>query len=89
MREGLLINTSTEDDETHEFLGNRLWFATPNEEPTLLVDRYDAGMKAEGLALGAGQLFIVYDNDQDDTSIPSRLRVIPVDVVLQGLQRAE
>ncbi|HSF16389.1 MAG TPA: hypothetical protein VLK65_12655 [Vicinamibacteria bacterium] len=74
---GLLIATSTEDDSTHEFLGNRLWYWTPGEEPVLLLDRFDVGRKAEGLALGAGRLFVIYDNDQDDTGIGSALRVIP------------
>jgi len=85
VRGGLLIATSTEDEESHQFLGNRLWFAplrSPGDEDVVLVwDRFDEGMKAEGLALGAGKLFIVYDNDQDDTDIPSRLRVAPLDAV--------
>lgn len=93
---GLLIATSTEEEPSHRFLGNRLWFApmstststsTSNEneaaatDVVLLWDRFDVGMKAEGLALGTGKLFIVYDNDQDDTTIPSRLRVAPIDAI--------
>jgi len=87
---GLLIATSTEEESSHSFLGNRLWFAPlrapadaehPDDEVVLLWDRFDVGMKAEGLALGTGKLFIVYDNDQDDTSIPSRLRVVPAEVI--------
>ena len=35
-------------------------------------------MKAEGLAVGGGELYISYDNDQDDTGSPSRLRVLPL-----------
>jgi hypothetical protein len=76
-RGGLLIATSTENESTHRFHGNRLWFAEPFGEPLLLLDRFDEGLKAEGLALGAGELFVVYDNDQDDTGLESRLRVIP------------
>jgi len=92
--EGLLIATSTEEEASHRFLGNRLWFA-PLSSPdgregsdadvVLLWDRFDVGMKAEGLALGAGKLFIVYDNDQDDTGIPSRLRVVPLDAILRKI----
>jgi hypothetical protein len=82
---GLLVATSTEEEASHRFLGNRLWFARVGseraEEPVLLWDRFDPGMKAEGLALGSGKLFIVYDNDQDDTEIPSRLRVVPLDAI--------
>ena len=84
---GLLIATSTEEEPSHRFLGNRLWFAPLGDGESsdtgvvLLWDRFDVGMKAEGLALGAGKLFIVYDNDQDDTDIPSRLRVVPVDAI--------
>jgi hypothetical protein len=91
-RDGLWIATSTENDETHQFLGNRLWFwpaggSTP--EPELVLDRFDAGLKAEGLALGAERLFIVYDNDQDDTAIPSQLRVVPLDVLRSRLLTTE
>ena len=84
---GLLIATSTEEEPSHRFLGNRLWFAplgggeSSDTDVVLLWDRFDVGMKAEGLALGAGKLFIVYDNDQDDTDIPSRLRVVPMDAI--------
>lgn len=93
---GLLIATSTEQESSHLFMGNRLWFA-PVERPRspgpgaaepvmLLWDRFDIGMKAEGLALGAGKLFVVFDNDQDDTSIPSRLRVAPMGAILEKLK---
>ena len=84
---GLLIATSTEEEPSHRFLGNRLWFAPLGNgessltDVVLLWDQFDVGMKAEGLALGAGKLFIVYDNDQDDTGIPSRLRVVPVNAI--------
>jgi hypothetical protein len=74
---GLLIVTSTEDAR-HRFLGNRLWFASDRREVGMVLDTFDAGMKAEGLAVGEGKLFISYDNDQDDTGIPSRLRVLPL-----------
>lgn len=84
-RGGLLIATSTEEEASHGFLGNRLWFAPSGSrvpgDVILVWDGFDAGMKAEGLALGAGKLFVVYDNDQDDTEIPSRLRVIPLDAI--------
>jgi hypothetical protein len=85
---GLLIATSTEQDPSHRFLGNRLWFvrAQTTASPVLVWDRFDEGMKAEGLALGAGKLFIVYDNDQDDTGIPSQLRVVPFDAVVAKLR---
>jgi hypothetical protein len=76
-RGGLLIATSTENESTHRFHGNRLWFAEPFGEPLLLLDRFDEGLKAEGLTLGGGELFVVYDNDQDDTGLESRLRVMP------------
>lgn len=83
---GLFITTSTEDDATHAFLGNRLWHWIPGEEPRLLLDRFDRGRKAEGLALGADRLFIVYDNDQDDTGLASELRVIPMsELSVKGL----
>lgn len=85
---GLLITTSTEHEPSHRFLGNRLWFASPGKDPVMLMDRFDIGMKAEGVALGAGRLFIVYDNDQDDTAIPSRLRIVPLDVALAKLDVA-
>ncbi len=93
---GLLIATSTEEEPSHRFLGNRLWFApvsplrgdvSSDTDVVLLWDRFDVGMKAEGLALGAGKLFIVYDNDQDDTDIPSRLRVAPVDAIRAKIDR--
>ncbi len=95
---GLLIATSTEQEPSHRFLGNRLWFAAVDAavvpiragggaagQAVLVWDRFDEGMKAEGLALGAGKLFIVYDNDQDDTRIPSRLRVVPMEAVFETL----
>ena len=89
---GLLIATSTEEEGSHRFLGNRLWFAPVTgdgilSEAILLWDRFDVGMKAEGLAIGAGKLFIVYDNDQDDTDIPSRLRVIPVAAIRHKIEQ--
>ena len=80
-RGGLLIATSTEDEASHHFLGNRLWFWADGNAPVLLLDRFDPGMKAEGLALGAGKLFIVYDNDQDDTGIPGHLRIVPAEIL--------
>lgn len=91
--EGLLIVTSTEEEVSHRFLGNRLWFVSANagdahgleQNVRLLWDRFDAGMKAEGVTLGAGKLFIVYDNDQDDTEIPSRIRVVPLDAIRQSI----
>jgi len=73
MNGGLLLATSTEEERSHRFLGNRLWFVplggreSSATDVVLLWDRFDVGMKAEGLAVGAGKLFIVYDNDQDDT----------------------
>ena len=82
---GLLIATSTEDDTEHRFLGNRLWFYTEGRPVTLVHDTFDRGMKAEGLAVGEGQLVIAYDNDQDDTDIPSRIRLIPLQPLLEGL----
>jgi hypothetical protein len=78
-RQGLFIATSTENEESYRFLGNRLWFAASGSEPVLLLDRFDEGLKAEGLALGRGLLYVAYDNDQDDTGIQSQLRVIPID----------
>ena len=83
--QGLLVTTSTEEEPSHRFLGNRLWFVAPDREPVLLLDRFDEGMKAEGLTAGGGSLFIAFDNDQDDTTIPSRLRVLPLDTILEKL----
>jgi hypothetical protein len=80
---GLLIATSTEDDETHQFLGNRIWHFSKSEGLSLVRDTFDDGMKAEGLALGDGHLYICYDNDQDDTGIPSRIRIIPFEHLLE------
>ncbi len=82
---GLLIATSTEDDTEHQFLGNRLWFYTEGRSVTLVWDTFDRGMKAEGLAVGEDHLVIAYDNDQDDTDIPSRVRLIPLQSLLEGL----
>lgn len=82
---GLLIATSTEDETTHEFLGNRLWFFDEAHGVRLVQDTFDHGMKAEGLTVGDGQLFISYDNDQDDTGIPSRLRSVPIEFLFQSL----
>lgn len=82
---GLLIATSTEDDTEHRFLGNRLWFYSEGRPVTLVCDTFDRGMKAEGLAVGEDQLVIAYDNDQDDTDIPSRIRLIPLKLLLEGL----
>jgi hypothetical protein len=79
---GLLVATSTEDDETHQFLGNRIWHFSTSRGLRLLRDTFDQGMKAEGLALGEDHLYICYDNDQDDTGIPSRLRIIPFERLL-------
>ena len=81
---GLLIATSTEDDMEHRFLGNRLWFYSEGRSVTLVQDTFDRGMKAEGLAVGEDQLVIAYDNDQDDTDIPSRVRLIPLQPLLEG-----
>lgn len=80
---GLLIATSTEDDETHRFLGNRIWHFSASEGLNLVRDTFDDGMKAEGLALGDGHLYICYDNDQDDTGIPSQIRVVPFEHLLE------
>ena len=80
---GFLIATSTEDDESHQFLGNRIWHFSASEELNLVRDTFDDGMKAEGLALGDGHLYICYDNDQDDTGIPSRIRVVPFEHLLE------
>lgn len=77
-RQGLLIATSTENEETHRFAGNRLWFYSRNDGVRLVLDTFDVGLKAEGLALGEGNVFISYDNDQDDTEIPSQMRVVPL-----------
>jgi hypothetical protein len=84
-QQGLLIATSTEDETTHEFLGNRLWFYSPERGVMLLKDTFDRGMKAEGLAIGDNRLLITYDNDQDDTEIPSYLRVLPLEPLLDSL----
>jgi hypothetical protein len=81
-RKGLLIATSTEDDTTHQFLGNRLWFHSSQGEVVLVKDTFDRGMKAEGLAVGDDRLYISFDNDQDDTEIPSYLRILPLESVL-------
>jgi len=35
-------------------------------------------LKAEGLAMGDGHVYISYDNYQDDTDIPSQMRVVPI-----------
>ncbi len=85
-QQGLLIATSTEDETTHEFLGNRLWFYSPERDVMLLKDTFDRGMKAEGLAIGDGRLFISYDNDQDDTEIPSYLRILPLEITFASIQ---
>jgi hypothetical protein len=87
-RDALLILTSTEDDTTHEFLGNRLWCFSETHGVTLVKDTFDRGRKAEGLALGDGQLFIGYDNDQDDTGLPSQLRVVPWELVSRSLPQS-
>jgi hypothetical protein len=83
-RDALLILTSSEDERTHEFLGNRLWSFVDASGVSLVWDTFDRGMKAEGLAVGDGQLFITYDNDQDDTDLPSRLRTVPLAALLQS-----
>jgi hypothetical protein len=75
---GLLIATSTEDDTTHRFDGNRLWFYSRHGGVRLVQDTFDQGLKAEGLAMGDGYIYISYDNDQDDTEIPSQMRVVPI-----------
>jgi hypothetical protein len=80
---GLLIAASTENDETHQFLGNRIWLFSQKDGLRLVHDTFDVGMKAEGLALGDGHLYICYDNDQDDTGIPSRIRIIPFENLLE------
>ena len=77
-RHGLLIGTSTEDETTHLFLGNRLWFYSTTGRVELLQDRFDRGKKTEGLAAGGDYLYISYDNDQDDTELPSYLRTLPM-----------
>jgi hypothetical protein len=84
-RDALLILTSTEDDTTHEFLGNRLWYFSEASGVKLVKDTFDRGRKAEGLALGDGELFIAYDNDQDDTGLPSQLRQVPWELVSRDL----
>jgi hypothetical protein len=83
--EGLLILTSMEDDTTHAFPGNRLWYFSETHGVRLVLDTFDPGQKAEGLALGEGLLFISYDNDQDDTGLPSELRAVPWEFVSRGL----
>lgn len=83
-RQGLLVATSTEDESTHEFLGNRIWFTTLQGDVGLVRDTFDRGMKAEGLAVGSHHLFISYDNDQDDTDIPSHLRIVPLELLFSG-----
>ena len=75
---GLLIATSTEDETTHLFAGNRLWFYSRGAGVQLLLDTFDDGLKAEGLAKGDGYVYISYDNDQDDTDIPSQIRIVPI-----------
>jgi hypothetical protein len=77
-RGGLLIATSTEDDRSHRFLGNRLWYGSAAGEVRLLRDTFDSGLKAEGMTVKGGDLYICYDNDQDDTGIPSQLRRLPL-----------
>jgi hypothetical protein len=77
-RRGLLIATSTEDDTTHRFAGNRLWFYSRDGDVRLVRDTFDDGLKAEGLTVGDGYIYISYDNDQDDTEIPSQMRVVPI-----------
>jgi hypothetical protein len=83
-RQGLLVATSTEDESTHEFLGNRIWFSRLQGDVELVWDTFDRGMKAEGLAVGSDHLFISYDNDQDDTDIPSHLRTVPLEHLFGG-----
>ncbi len=78
-RQGLLIGTSTEDDVTHRFLGNRLWFYSTAGRVELLQDTFDRGKKTEGLAKGDDYLYISYDNDQDDTELPSYVRILPME----------
>lgn len=77
-RRGLLIATSAEDDTTHRFAGNRLWFYSRDGSVRLVQDTFDDGLKAEGLTMGDGYIYISYDNDQDDTEIPSQMRVVPI-----------
>jgi hypothetical protein len=83
-RRGLLIATSTEDDTTHSFLGNRLWFYSREGQVELIQDTFDRGLKAEGLAMDEGCLYISYDNDQDDTEIPSQIRTLPLASLFDG-----
>jgi hypothetical protein len=82
--QGLLIATSTEDESEHQFLGNRLWLSVEGQPVQMVLDTFDRGMKAEGLAIGDGHLVIAYDNDQDDTDIPSKIRLVPIESVLEG-----
>ena len=78
-RHGLLIGTSTEDESTHRFRGNRLWFYSTGGRVELLQDTFDRGKKAEGLTQGDDYLYISYDNDQDDTELPSYVRTLPME----------
>ena len=78
-RDGLLIGTSTEDETTHLFLGNRLWFYSAGDRVELLQDTFDRGKKTEGLAADGNYLYISYDNDQDDTGLPSYVRTLRMD----------
>ena len=80
-----MIATSTEDDAEHRFLGNRLWFFTEGRPVTLIQDTFDRGRKAEGLTVGQDQLVISYDNDQDDTGIPSQVRLMSLQSLLGGV----
>jgi hypothetical protein len=82
--QGLLIATSTEDESKHRFLGNRLWLSVEGQPVKMVLDTFDRGMKAEGLAVGDGYLIISYDNDQDDTDIPSKIRLVSMQSVLEG-----
>ena len=74
----MLTGTSTEDETTHRFLGNRLWFYSPEGRVELLWDTFDRGKKVEGLAQGGGYLYISYDNDQDDTGLPRYVCTLPM-----------
>jgi hypothetical protein len=82
--QALLIATSTEDESKHRFLGNRLWLSVEGQPVKMVLDTFDRGMKAEGLAVGDGHLIISYDNDQDDTDIPSKIRLVSMQSVLEG-----
>jgi hypothetical protein len=52
-RRGLLIATSTEDDTTHSFLGNRLWFYSREGQVELIQDTPRGWLWTKGVCTSA------------------------------------